>query len=607
MSGSAGRARGAALGTLAMALAAALAAAFAAGAAPPPPKGAAAATPKPRPRALNDAADKALRAELARRKLEPSAVEPQLEALRAADPWVALVQGADRIGGAGAFAYMALDQAFAELGVPPAERMALADDADAADQLTALGEQMKLFQDPALGIPEPWCASFAQLAVDLARARRLATEALAGIDESDRRKLLGGAVFSITSQYRASVDLAPLARAALTALLATDAFLAGLPKNLPPTFAWRTDVPGVEGFALGPFATAAGPLYIGGVDRNEWTLPERAVVVDLGGDDYHRPRPRSGAALTGADLSVIIDIAGRDGYEAEAAGTIAGGLFGLSLVRDEAGNDGYSGGAVSLGAGHFGAGLLVDASGDDRYEAVYWAQGAGDPGIGLLVDGDGDDVYSVEEFGQGAGSEGGIGVLADLGGQDVFLARSSAAQGYGRRSALLPARAGTGILLDAGGDDLYRAIYLAQGFAEGAGTGLLVDGGGNDTFLLARDGQGRGASVENSLAPETARGVLIDLGGDDVRLAAEAHAQAASTRASVEDLLDPTGISVLLDTGGTDVLRCGDEKTCRGVAEGEGRALFIDLGVKPPVRIGLPTKQKAKPAPAPASPGQAAK
>jgi hypothetical protein len=590
-----------------MALAAAHATALAAGAPPSPPKGATAATPKPRPLALTDTADKALRAERARRGLKPSAVEPQLEALRAADPWVALVQGADRIGGAGAFAYMALDQAFAELGVPAADRMALADTDAAGDQLAALGAQMKLFEDPALGIPEPWRASFAQLALDLARARRLTAEALAGIDEIDRRKVLAGAVFFVAPQDRYSVDPSPLARAALTALLATDAFLTGLPKNLPPTFAWRTDVPGVTGFALGPFATVAGPLYIGGVDRNEWSLPERAVVVELGGDDSHRPHPTTGPALTGADLSVIIDIAGRDGYEAEVAGTIGGGLFGLSVVRDEAGNDGYSGGAVSLGAGRFGAGLLLDCSGDDNYVAVTDAQGAGDAGVGLLVDGDGDDMYSLGEFGQAAGLENGIGVLADLAGRDVFLAGSLNAQGYGGSAGQFSAGAGMGVLLEVGGDDLYRAIDLAQGFAEGVGTGLLVDGGGNDTFLLTSDGQGRGASVDSSLAPETARGLLIDLGGDDVRLAAEGHAQAASTRASVEDRLDPTGIAVLLDTGGTDVLRCGDEKTCRGVAEGEGRALFIDLGVKPPVRIGLPARQKAKPAPAPASPGKVAK
>ena len=179
-------------------------------------RAAAAATAKPRPLALNDAADKALRAELARRGLKPSAVEPQLEALRAADPWVALVQGADRIGGAGAFAYMALDQAFAELGVPAAERMALADTDAAGDQLAALGEQMRLFQDPALGIPEPWCASFAQLAVDLARARRLAAEALAGIDERERRDVARRIVLarSPPAGPNSPIDLAPLARAA---------------------------------------------------------------------------------------------------------------------------------------------------------------------------------------------------------------------------------------------------------------------------------------------------------------------------------------------------------------------------------------------------------
>jgi len=594
--GSAGRALGTALGTLAMALAAAPAAASAAGAAPPQPNAAAAATPKPRPLALNDAADKALRAELARRGLEPSAVEPQLEALRAADPWVALVQGADRIGGAGAFAYMALDQAFAELGVPAAERMALADTDAASDQLTALGEQMKLFQDPALGIPEPWRASFAQLALDLGRARRLAAQALAGIDEQERRNLLEGVFKLVVAKGQEdAIDRGALARAALTALVATDAFLAGRAGNGPPVFAWRTDVPGVEGFALGPFATAAGPLYIGGVDRNTWSLTEHAVVVDLGGDDRHAPHPSRGPALTGADLSVIIDLAGSDGYEADVPATIGGGLFGLSLVRDEAGNDGYGGRALTQGSGSFGAGLLVDAAGEDRYEAGDAAQGAGHQGVGLLVDGEGDDIYAVGNFGQAAGAEGGIGVLADLSGRDVYLDTRASEDDHvqGSGAAGLPwqeARPGTGILLEVRGDDVYRAFVRAQGFALGGATGLLIDGAGNDLFVLEEQGQGRTESCTDHSG--ITRGLLIDLGGDDVRLVAAGHSQACS----VPSAGSCSGTSVLLDADGTDVLRCGDEKTCRGVAAGDGRALFIDLGAKPPVRIGLPANPKPAPA-----------
>ena len=601
MSGSAGRARGAALGALAMALAAALAAAFAAGAAPPPPKGAAAATPKPRPRALNDAADKALRAELARRKLEPSAVEPQLEALRAADPWVALVQGADRIGGAGAFAYMALDQAFAELGVPPAERMALADDADAADQLTALGEQMKLFQDPALGIPEPWCASFAQLAVDLARARRLAAQALAGIPPASRTAIAAGlldlaGVAELRDANAVAIDFAALARATATMLLASDAFLEALPERVPPAFSWRTDVAGVSGFALGPFPTMAGPLYLGSVDANVWSVPRNAIVVDLGGQDtYTMGDERYTPPAEGAALGVVLDIAGDDAYRPAAPAAVGAGVLGLALVRDVAGDDVYEDRALGQGVGLFGAGLLLDQSGDDRYVVGTSGQGCAYAGVGLLVDGGGEDAYIVTSFGQGVAAGQAVGLLVDLSGDDVYRARAEiaydgqlgAAQGAGFR---VPPEGppGLGVLLDVAGNDTYLAVTQAQGFA-GRGRGLLVDGGGDDVTTAGTQSQ---AAAIGGVA------LLLDLGGNDVRLLRGADGQARGVS---------SGTSALLDTGGTDVLRCGDEKTCRGVAEGEGRALFIDLGVKPPVRIGLPTKQKAKPAPAPASPGQAAK
>nr|MCU0230679.1 hypothetical protein [Acidobacteriota bacterium] len=109
----------------------------------------------------------------------------------------------------------------------------------------------------------------------------------------------------------------------------------------------------------------------------------------------------------------------------------------------------------------------------------------------------------------------------------------------------------------------------------------LVDGGGNDLVALGAAGQAdatRGGSA-----------VLIDLGGDDTRILRGTSGQAAADG----------GTAVLLDLGGTDQTQCDRESSCRGIARGEGRALFIDLGVKPPVRIGLPAKPKAKPAPAP--------
>ncbi|MCU0223944.1 MAG: hypothetical protein MUF27_07720 [Acidobacteria bacterium] len=589
MNVSAGRARGAALGTLAMALAAALATAIAAGAAPPPPKSPAAATAKPRPLALNDATDKALRAELARRGLKPSAVEPQLDALRAADPWVALVQGADRIGGAGAFAFVALDQAFARLGVPAAQRMALADTDDAADQLTALGQQMHLFDDPALGIPEAWRASFAQLAIDLARARQRAAEALAALPPAARTEIAAGMLpFAASGQPpradAAAVDYGALARAAGTLLLATDAFLEQLPRDEAPAFAWRTNVPGVTGFALGPFPTVAGPMYLGGVDANGWAVPRDAILIDLGGPDHYGASGERYAPPPDAGLLVVLDLQGDDSYRPVAPGALAAGALGLSLLRDLGGNDSYEDRALGQGSAIFGVGLLLDEAGNDRYLLGSGGQGNACAGVGMLVDGAGDDLYLAGGLGQGAASGHSVGLLADLSGDDVYRATgeevlgaaAAAAQGAGLRAPPEGAR-GTGILLDLAGDDVFLAARGAQGSASG-GHGLLIDGGGNDFSSVGSDGQA-GASGGGTA-------VLIDFGGDDVRFIRGADGQAAADG----------GAAVLLDDGGADQLRCGDAKSCRGVAAGDGRALFIDLGAKPSVRIGLPPKPAAAPA-----------
>ncbi len=566
-------------------LAAALGAAFAGA-----PK--AAAPARPDPLAVGDATGKALKAELARRGLERSAVEPQVEALRGADPWVALMRSAAAIGEASAFAYMAIDQAFAELGVSASERMALADTQSAGDQLTELGQQMKLFEDPVLGISEPWRASFAQLAVDLARARRLAAQALAGISADARQQIAAG-LLDLAPSARSpggnavAVDYGALARASGTLLLATDAFIAQLPAREPPAFSWRTDVPGVTGFALGPFATAAGPMYLGGIDANAWSVPRDAIVVDLGGRDSYTDGGERYVAPAVAALSVVVDLHGDDAYRASAPAALAAGTMGLALLRDVEGNDSYEDRALAQGTGVFGFGLLLDEAGADRYAVGSSGQGYAHAGVGMLVDGGGEDLYVAGWSGQGVATGHGVGLLADLEGDDIYRASTESApdatvggaQGAGLR---VPAEGlpGLGVLLDVAGDDVFLAARQAQAYAHG-GRGLLVDGGGNDFASVGSDGQA--AAVRGGSA------VLIDLGGDDVRSVRGARGEASADG----------GVAVLLDAGGADIVRCAVAKSCRGVAESEGRALFLDLGVKPPVRIGLPPKPKAKPAPAP--------
>lgn len=495
--------------------------------------------PAPRPLALSDAAESALRKEIARRKLPRPAADPLLDALRAADPWVELAREAaapGRVESASALAYLALDRAAMVRGVPAGERAALADPASAAEQLEDLAAQMRVIEDAEPSIPEAWRAALAQLVVDLARARRLAAEALAPIGPQQRRAV-SLAEKSLADAPPLLPDLARLHRSAATALLATDAFLALLPPGSPPSFAWRTDRPGVSGPALGPFATVAGPLFLGGVDRNEWALPADAIVVDLGGDDLYRVTDPARVPERGALFSVIVDLDGRDGYHATRPGALGGALFGVSLLRDERGDDRYDGTALTQGAALCGVGLLVDGAGNDRYSAERWAQGAAAAGFGVLADGAGDDSFLTRDASQGFGGAAGVGVLAERHGDDLY--RGGFAQAVATGADAL------GVLLDADGADVFLSDGAGQASAAQGGRAILVDGAGADLFR-SRSGGGQASAREGGSA------LLLDLGaGEDTFLGGAPDGAA-------------DGTALRLDEGPPPAVRVGVPAAARG-------------------------------------------
>jgi MYXO-CTERM domain-containing protein len=200
---------------------------------------------------------------------------------------------------------------------------------------------------------------------------------------------------------------------------------------------------------------------------------------------------------------------------------------------------------------------LVDAAGDDRYVGPW----AAPPTVSSAP-------LPVLDFMPRA-----PGLVVDLAGNDDYLAWDQGAQGFGSLGAV-------GVLLDAAGDDLYVAPGRAQGAAVGHGAGLLADLGGDDVFdpvaPVVRDAMGariaqpdlaaanatlwapwlpsaRPLSLtgpRTPLAPPSARlvqgaseeglGLLLTRGGFD-RLAAESQAQGhAAHAAGTSSLLDYT-------------------------------------------------------------------
>lgn len=348
-------------------------------------------------------------------------------------------------------------------------------------------------------------------------------------------------------------------------------------------------------------------------------MPQRpaALVVDLGGNDSYQGTTASGVG----GVALLADLGGDDVYGAEDGagvhdGTQGYGLLGYGILYDLEGNDRYRAAGGAQGAAVFGGGLLLDASGDDSYEIDGEGQGFGGPGAaGALVDLAGNDVYRAEpdpakaggradyhsegrvnaSNAQGAGVgrrgeltdgqvwAGGVGVLLDLGGRDLYEAGNFAqASGYAY---------GTGLLLDGAGDDEYRSTYFAQASASHEAFALLLDRAGDDRHHLA-EGAGLGYGWDLAV------GVLADESGDD-RFRTRRLALGAADRSSVGVFLELGGDDRYAVSEGDEGIRLlgasgGDPRNGepgrpphRAVGGVPDLGLFLDLGGKdlyPPVR-----------------------
>lgn len=202
-----------------------------------------------------------------------------------------------------------------------------------------------------------------------------------------------------------------------------------------------------------------------------------------------------GANTYARDYALQVDLGGDDTYanSAGAADPLGNGLA-ASVVLDLGGNDRYASpvpsatgaGAVQGAADVGGIGMLVDASGNDVYEATATegtagGQGMGAAGVGLLADLAGNDTYRVVNESP-----------ADVTGA------SETARGQG--NGVL---GGMGILLDRTGDDSFLlrshpapavdpggtvrpgdVSVEGSGFANVGGTAILAVGDGADEVAL---------------------------------------------------------------------------------------------------------------------------
>jgi len=290
------------------------------------------------------------------------------------------------------------------------------------------------------------------------------------------------------------------------------------------------------------------------------TFPNSIIVVDAGGDDYYN------------GVKIGLDFAGNDVYN----GNTAFALFDVSAFLDLGGNDSYDGEFV--GSAFFGYSILMDFDGDDNYKCKVFCLGAGYKGGSITIDLSGNDSYYSISKAQGFGWVGGVGILADVRGNDVHRLEDSVlyfpspqspkhntslgqGMGFGERRDFLNGVSlggGLGILLDISGDDKYFSHVFSQGSGYWLGIGVLYDGGGNDAYSGVWYSQG--ASAHFGI------GVLYDLSGDDVYYSSLSTSQGVGHDFSY---------GILVDGGGNDTYKCGN--LCLGSGSAQGVGIFWDL------------------------------
>jgi hypothetical protein len=262
--------------------------------------------------------------------------------------------------------------------------------------------------------------------------------------------------------------------------------------------------------------TKLGPVIVGGTGRTIY-YEDAALIIDLGGDDIYECR--AGGSIGG--VAVCIDVSGNDQYLSRKSHSFGAGFMGIGILIDGEGDDYYVSKNFSQGSGLLGVGILEDLKGNDVYIGDTCCQGAGAFGFGAIVDTEGNDCYRACLYSQGLGFTLGCGISADAAGNDTYYAGGkyphvpllpdqfqALSQGFGMGIRGANTSGGVGILWDGGGNDMYNADVYGQGASYWFSLGTLVDEGGNDSYYIHQYGQGGGIHLSV--------GILVDRAGRDM-------------------------------------------------------------------------------------------
>lgn len=350
---------------------------------------------------------------------------------------------------------------------------------------------------------------------------------------------------------------------------------------------------GVEGEVMAMWNNGSGKCIIGGTGPNRYT-GHFSFILDLGGNDvYELPETKTGSYRFVADLS------GDDLYQSDKYSQGAG-LGCVDVLFDIEGNDTYRAREYSQGAALLGIGIMCDLEGDDIYSSVRCSQGAAFLGIGMLYDAAGSDLYYSRVFSQGFGYLKGFGAIVEGGGNDSYKAgweypdsripgrahlAMSQGFGYGMRpwSTGVGSDGGIGLLADFSGHDVYHSDFFSQGGSYWYSLGILHDAEGCDRYSAGQYSQGSGihlsfgallddagddaydayAGLEQGNAHDWSSGCLEDMSGNDTYRGSTSSQGSALTVA----------YAYLLDASGDDRYYCHLPDTA--LSQGGGR--FADI------------------------------
>ncbi|OHB75380.1 MAG: hypothetical protein A2Z34_07025 [Planctomycetes bacterium RBG_16_59_8] len=251
------------------------------------------------------------------------------------------------------------------------------------------------------------------------------------------------------------------------------------------------------------------------------------------------------------NAAIIVDIGGDDFYT-NRMGTSISLDKPFSIVIDFHGNDRYSSFENgSQGHGFMGVGMVADLEGNDIYIAQQWGQGSALAGVGLLYDRGGHDSYRGQEYVQGAAFFG-IGIHIDTVGDDTYQANLYA-QGFGLTK-------GFGLLADIAGDDVYYAAGkhptgyednpgTFTGLSQGAGLGIRcyadwsMSRSGGIGFLLEGNGKDR---YEAGIFAQGGGyffgwGLLYDYGNENDDYIGTRYAQGFAAHSALGSFMDEGG------------------------------------------------------------------